>query len=162
LLPLLQKVQKNGEGFKACCPAHDDRNPSLSVKEDEQGKVLLHCFAGCQNEAIVRALGISLRDLYPRVDAPVSQQPNRPQPHRRPTLDELAADKGLPVHFLRSLGLHDLEDGQGVGIPYRDASGSDLYLKRRVALVAKEGSFWPKGVPLMVYGQERLSEAREH
>jgi putative DNA primase/helicase len=42
----------------ALCPAHDDHNPSLSIKETSEGKVLLHCFAGCSFEAILGALGL--------------------------------------------------------------------------------------------------------
>lgn len=53
---------KNG---KAKCPAHDDEHPSLSVHEDASGKVLLNCFAGCRTEDIVRALGLSMSDLFP-------------------------------------------------------------------------------------------------
>ncbi len=35
----------------ACCPAHDDRRPSLSISERD-GKLLVHCFAGCSQEAV--------------------------------------------------------------------------------------------------------------
>ncbi len=50
-----RKPQQNGNGFKACCPAHDDNKESLSVNEGDGGRVLLHCFAGCDYEAIVTA-----------------------------------------------------------------------------------------------------------
>lgn len=34
--------------YLAFCPAHDDRNtPNLRVREAEDGRVLLRCFAGC-------------------------------------------------------------------------------------------------------------------
>lgn len=49
----------------AHCPAHDDKNRSLSVKEADDGRVLLHCHAGCSTEDIVKALGLSLSDLFP-------------------------------------------------------------------------------------------------
>ena len=48
---------KAGDGYKACCPCHEDRNPSLSVKMN--GRLLLHCFAGCSYERIVAALGLT-------------------------------------------------------------------------------------------------------
>ena len=35
-----------GKGFKACCPAHDDTNPSLVITPTDDGKVLLKCWAG--------------------------------------------------------------------------------------------------------------------
>lgn len=61
-LSKLEKVKKYGNGYTACCPAHKDKNPSLSIKE-EDGKILLHCFAGCETEKICNALGITTRDL---------------------------------------------------------------------------------------------------
>jgi hypothetical protein len=75
-------------------------------------------------------------------------------------LERLASLKGLPLQFLQSLGLHDLPDG-GVGIPYRDGSGRTVAVKKRIRAVAKDGSFWPEGQALTVYGEERLEEGRE-
>jgi len=46
----------------ARCPAHDDRNPSLSVSVKE-GRVLIHCFAGCSPDAVLGAVGLTWRDL---------------------------------------------------------------------------------------------------
>ena len=37
--------RQQGEEWSACCPAHDDRNPSLSIREGSDGKVLIHCHA---------------------------------------------------------------------------------------------------------------------
>ena len=48
---------KAGDGYKARCPCHEDRNPSLSVKMN--GRLLLHCFAGCSYDRIVAALGLT-------------------------------------------------------------------------------------------------------
>lgn len=50
--------------FCARCPAHQDRNPSLSVKEGDDGRVLLHCHAGCDSAEIVGAVGLRLADLF--------------------------------------------------------------------------------------------------
>src|SRR5262245_42397802 len=58
-------ARRSGEGWKAKCPAHDDRTPSLSINEGTGGRVLLNCFAGCQPEDIVAALGLTMRDLFP-------------------------------------------------------------------------------------------------
>jgi hypothetical protein len=44
--------------YQACCPAHDDHNPSLNLTLGEKRAVLLHCFAGCSYQAILDALGI--------------------------------------------------------------------------------------------------------
>jgi P4 family phage/plasmid primase-like protien len=59
----LHGVRKSGNGYEARCPAHDDKNASLSVAESGAGKVLLHCHAGCATESIVAALGYSMADL---------------------------------------------------------------------------------------------------
>ena len=50
--------------FQARCPAHRDRLPSLSIAEGRDGRVLLHCFAGCSTDAILAALKLSRRDLF--------------------------------------------------------------------------------------------------
>jgi hypothetical protein len=50
--------------WMSLCPAHDDNNPSLSITEVTDGKVLLCCHAGCETEAIVQALGLTMSDLF--------------------------------------------------------------------------------------------------
>jgi hypothetical protein len=77
---------------------------------------------------------------------------------RAVTVAELANVKLLPADFISTLGLIDLPDG-GVGISYFDRSGKELAVKRRTALRATEGSYWPKGQPLSAYGLWRLDEA---
>jgi len=47
LLSKLPGVRKSGSGWSARCPAHDDRHASLSVSSSDDGRVLLHCHAGC-------------------------------------------------------------------------------------------------------------------
>jgi hypothetical protein len=74
------------------------------------------------------------------------------------TLESLAAHKQLTVEFLQSLGLHDLEQG-GVGITYHDTAARQIAIKQRTALRAGDGSFWPKGVSVMAYGESRIDAA---
>lgn len=62
-LSRLEKVEQSGGGWIACCPAHGDSNPSLSVSESG-GKILVHCHAGCSASAIVEAMGLKMRDLF--------------------------------------------------------------------------------------------------
>jgi putative DNA primase/helicase len=47
--------RKSGDGYVARCPAHDDRNPSLSLRVIN-GKLLVHCHAGCDQRAVITAL----------------------------------------------------------------------------------------------------------
>src|SRR5215213_8693673 len=65
LLPQLRGVRKNGTGWLALCPGHDDRTPSLSVHVGDDGRVLVRCFAGCELERVVGALGLTPADLFP-------------------------------------------------------------------------------------------------
>ncbi len=65
ILGLLDGVQKRGRGYLARCPAHDDRHPSLSIGEGDDGRVLLRCWAGCETKAVLEALGLSWSDLFP-------------------------------------------------------------------------------------------------
>src|SRR6266850_2273971 len=61
---LLDDVREVREGYQAKCPAHDDHNPSLSIGEGDDGRVLLTCHAGCSVEAITAAIGLRMRDLF--------------------------------------------------------------------------------------------------
>ena len=66
LLSRLEKVKKRGQGsWIACCPVHNDRSPSMTIRELEDGRVLVHCFAGCSVDEIIGFLGMSFSDLYP-------------------------------------------------------------------------------------------------
>lgn len=49
--------KRYGNGYIARCPAHDDRHPSLSIREDND-RLLMHCFAGCDWQAIYQALKV--------------------------------------------------------------------------------------------------------
>ncbi len=63
-LSLLSKVKETKPNqYVACCPAHNDKNPSLSIKFDN-GKILLKCFAGCSVDDILNSLRLEKPDLY--------------------------------------------------------------------------------------------------
>ena len=70
VLAALPDRRKSGRGWVARCPAHDDRNPSLSVDPGDDGRALVKCRAGCTTEAVVGALGLRLADLFPSDDLP--------------------------------------------------------------------------------------------
>ncbi|OFC40480.1 hypothetical protein BAE30_16550 [Acidithiobacillus caldus] len=66
LLPLLDRARQTApDKWIALCPAHDDKRPSLSIREADDGKILLKCWTGCSAAEIVNALGLSLADLFP-------------------------------------------------------------------------------------------------
>jgi hypothetical protein len=79
LLSRLDGVRRTGEGrFISRCPAHGDKHPSLAIRETADAVLLLHCFAGCDVEGVVAAIGLDIADLFP-------QQPGRyRRPERRP------------------------------------------------------------------------------
>ncbi len=62
----LRLTSIDGGDTMAHCPAHDDQRESLHVTELEDGTVLLRCHAGCENEGIVRKLGLTMADLFPK------------------------------------------------------------------------------------------------
>ncbi len=71
VLARLEGVRRNGAGWMARCPAHEDHNPSLSINERD-GTILVHCQAGCSQEDVIAAMKIEPRELFS--DA-VSSQP---------------------------------------------------------------------------------------
>ena len=65
LLPHLEAARCCGDGWIAKCPAHEDNHPSLSIREVEDGTVLLSCHAGCETQSVLAAVGLSFPDLFP-------------------------------------------------------------------------------------------------
>lgn len=66
LLSSLTKVRRMGKDrWLACCPAHQDHKPSLSIRETSDGRVLLHCWTGCSVEAILESVGLTFDALFP-------------------------------------------------------------------------------------------------
>lgn len=66
ILEKLDKVRPAGKSkWMSCCPAHADTDPSLAISETQDGRVLVHCFAGCGGAEVMSAIGMTLSDLYP-------------------------------------------------------------------------------------------------
>ena len=63
LVAQLEDVRANGLGYKARCPAHDDRSPSLSINPGNKGW-LIHCHAGCHISDILAHVGLRVADLF--------------------------------------------------------------------------------------------------
>jgi len=90
LLSRLDKSRPTGPGrWIAHCPAHEDRSPSLSIRELDDGRVLMHCFTGCPVADILAAIGLEFADLFP----PKPPADPHVPPERRPfpALDILKA-----------------------------------------------------------------------
>jgi putative DNA primase/helicase len=59
-----KNAKRNGDGWQAICPAHDDQKPSLSIRQGRDGRVLLKCMASCDTRAVVAAAGLEMADLF--------------------------------------------------------------------------------------------------
>ena len=70
--------RKAGDSWVARCPAHDDRHPSLSIREREDGTVLLRDFGGCSVESILGAVGLEFDALFPEHSYQWARPINRP------------------------------------------------------------------------------------
>lgn len=65
LLERLERVKTTGQGkWLARCPAHDDRSPSLAIREAED-RILIYCFSGCGVSQVLQAVGLQMVDLFP-------------------------------------------------------------------------------------------------
>ena len=122
LLDMLPGARRNGSGWQARCPAHDDKIPSLSVGEKD-GKILLHCFTGCTAEAVVAALDLTMADLFTNgATPPGAERPEPPPPEpkhleitegevalmeaaldRNPAAQEYLASRGISMEVARRL-----------------------------------------------------------
>ena len=116
ILSRLPDHRATADGFKAPCPTHEDLNPSLSIRETQDGVVLVKCFAGCSQEKVVSGLGLHMADLFPAKDEP--PWPGRQHQSSRPQ----------PRHFATA---EDAINGYGRGMPdrqwtYVDASGAEI------------------------------------
>ena len=63
ILDRLEKVTGSKGKWIACCPAHQDKSPSLAVTETDD-RVLVHCFSGCDTQDVTAAIGLNLADLF--------------------------------------------------------------------------------------------------
>ncbi|KUO66929.1 MAG: hypothetical protein APF80_09160 [Alphaproteobacteria bacterium BRH_c36] len=48
--------RRAGAAWTAQCPAHEDSTPSLALRDTAEGRVLIHCHAGCEQDAVIAAL----------------------------------------------------------------------------------------------------------
>ena len=165
------RPKRSGPGqWHALCPAHQDRNPSLSIK-DTADRVLINCHAGCETQDVVNALGLSFSELFDenggRGGVSSVSPDRRAWVHRSGdeptgcTLERYAKVKRLPVEFLRTIGLseftHSAIGAPAVRIPYRARDGQDRAARFRTAMEGPDRFRW-KGSKPSLYGLERLSE----
>lgn len=77
ILSRLSNVKESKDGWVALCPAHEDRSPSLSISQADDGRALVHCHAGCSTDSVCCAVGLCVADLFPP-DPSRDGSPSRP------------------------------------------------------------------------------------
>ena len=118
-------VKPSTNGWMVRCPAHDDKTPSLSIKQGDDGKALLKCFAGCTVEAITHALGLRLFELMPERD---SLNESASTSHRsKPT----KAARGFPMGRDAMAAYRTYLGAEASRFTYRDAKGTPIGIVAR-------------------------------
>ncbi len=178
VLDRLDRVKQHGDSFTALCPAHEDRNTSLSIGAGENGQVLLYCHAGCETGEIVAALGMEMKDLFLAKEGgrgALSPSPKRIEHSNASpdannlgcSLSDYAQMKCLPIEALRGYGLTDMHymGVPSTRIPYRDVDGTETAVRFRTALTkGKDGDnrfVWKRGAKPTLYGLWKRNEATE-
>jgi DNA-binding transcriptional ArsR family regulator len=171
ILPRLRTKRiskRNGERHVlACCPAHDDSTPSLSLTEKADGTLLWKCFAGCSQDAVREALEqlariqpATARPIAPRrrqQQQPASDAPEMAQRLRNFGIAELADAKRLDAEKLIAWHVRELPDG-GIEILYLTREGELHAVQYRYALEGDNRFKWRKDDTPILYGLWRLCE----
>ncbi len=124
ILSRLEKVSddKGGSRYKALCPAHADRSPSLSICEGDDGRVLVHCFSGCRAEEIVSSVNLTMEELF-CADTSSMRPPHVPGVSRRELRTAIEFEKTI-------LFLAKADEIKGRCISTIDAQRAQLALQR--------------------------------
>lgn len=131
VLSRLQRVEKHGDQYLACCPCHNDKKQSLSVAQGEKG-IVFKCYAGCESGDIVRALGFEWRDLFGDTSAvyrakPVKNARNAPKTEEKAGMTEQKPKQKTPVDA-STLGIGGIYKGETITrvYEYTDADSKPI------------------------------------
>lgn len=175
VLERIPNCRRNGSGWIARCPAHDDKQPSLSISEAEDRRVLMHCHAGCSVEQVLSKLGLNAHDLFPKNgserrerDSTLPETDATTQPSDAGcSLEQYAKSKRLSVEFLRRLGLKEIyyEGRKTLRIPYFNEQGEEGPVRFRLRIEKTDDGDdrfrWRKGSKITLYGRWRFDAARK-
>ncbi len=176
ILGKLQGVRKNGNGWTALCPAHDDKNASLSISGSDNGATLLKCFAGCPTQRIVESINLKMSDLFltgnkqpsgRRVssEAPASKR-KRGKLHATPEAAAEAAAYGLKRKHKKEFKLvdywvyHDSSRNE-VGRVCRFENPDEEESSKQYRPIHPDGNGWRIGDPPGGFPLYRLPELLE-
>jgi len=98
LIGKLKGVIGRAPRWRAMCPAHESKHGtrSLSICETPDGRVLFHCFAGCDVESVCGAIGVALEDLFPDRESDENRAPKIVKPW---TAREVCQAMEVPLTF---------------------------------------------------------------
>ena len=102
ILTRLTNVRKSVSGWSARCPAHRDRYNSLSIGRGREGRILLHCFAGCEFNEIVAALGLRRYQLWPDRGAMRSVRLQLRRPSKSTTISDFESWRNGHIRHLNT------------------------------------------------------------
>lgn len=144
VLPKFEMVKRSGAGWMVRCPAHEDRQASLSVGPGQQQPVVLHCHAGCQPEVILQALGLTWEDL------------SNPRESRNGQRDN--ADTWTPAG--PAVAIYDYRDEHGELLFQVCRTADKQFRQRRPDATAKSGWAWNlQGVRRVLYRLPKVLQA---
>lgn len=159
-------ARKNGKGWIARCPAHEDRTASLSIGVGDDHRVLLHCFAKCAPEDIVAAKGLTMADLFPAPPrSPEAQSRRTPSkgsaifPTRDAAIDALLRSPKLRGAKTTGFEYHNRDESVSfcaVRFDLSNGTGKEFRIIRPV------GAGWAVGAPpgkLPLFGLLELAAA---
>lgn len=161
VLAKLPGAKRAGKGWSARCPAHEDRKASLSVSSGDDGRALVNCHKGCSVEAVVSAIGMTVRDLMPAGPSSAPNRCGKPKPDGKafPTAKEAVAELERRHGKRSALWTYHNAHGEPVGLVVRwdRPEGKDI------RPVARHGDDWRIGAmpdlrPL--YGLPELAKAK--
>jgi putative DNA primase/helicase len=146
--------RKAGSGWTARCPAHDDRTPSLSIRDAQDNKVLVRCHAGCDQERVITAL--QTRSLWAENSShPLSRMARRTSVERKPDQDNARRSEAALAIWKSA------PSAQGTPVEtYLASRGIDLpppgALRFHAGLKHPSGGIWPTMVALVTNGADGI------
>jgi hypothetical protein len=140
VLESLGDYSERGDEYRAKCPSHQgESDDSLAVREDDDGKVLLHCHTGCDFEEIVDALGLDMSDLFSKNgQASGAGKPVGPPPKE----DRVAG----------TLSVEDLPGDSSEYMVFEKEDGTPYYIQRHKGAVYRVVGFDEDGDPILAAG----------
>jgi len=117
LLARLEGVRQLGpDRWKARCPAHQDKTPSLSIRQADN-RILLFDFGGCEVSDILAAIGLTWRDICPERDIAYAQALAQSHHRQRRRLADIPATEYARNVLLIAAG--DIEAGKALSVEDR-------------------------------------------